>query len=77
MWKAVHDNGYPIKVKMKSCQENGMSTRSCTRGEVVEVGSSTKIIKSFVSSGSRLWNVAPGKIKNESTIWISGYPRLK
>ena len=71
MWKAVHDNSYPIKVQMKSSQEKGMSTRSCTRGQVVEVGSSTKRIKSFIGSASRLWNVAPEKIKNASTIWMA------
>ncbi len=69
MWKAVHDNGYPIKVQLKSSQEKGMSTRSCTRGEVVEVGSSTKTIKSFIGSATRLWNLAPEAIKNAATIW--------
>ena len=69
MWKAVHDVSYPIKVQMKANQEKGMATRSCTRGEVVEVGSSTKTIKSFIGSASRLWNLAPEKIRNASTIW--------
>ena len=69
MWKAVHDVSFPIKVQLKSNQEKGMTTRSCTCGEVVEVGSSTKTIKSFIGSASRLWNKAPEKIRNASTIW--------
>ena len=69
MWKAVHDINYPITVQLKSNQDKGMATRTGTRGEVVEVGSSTKTIKSFIGSASRLWNMAPEKIRDASTIW--------
>jgi hypothetical protein len=69
MWKAVHDINYPLTVQLKSKQDNGMTTRSCTRGEVVEIGSSTKTIKSFIGSATRLWNMASEEIRNASTLW--------
>ena len=76
MWKTVHDVSYPIKVQMKANQEKGMATRKCTRGEVVEVGSSTKKIKSFKGSALRLWNFAPARIRNALTLW-KAKPEIK
>ena len=71
MWKAVHNNRYAIKVQLKSSQEKRCQQEVITRSAVVEIGSSTKRIKRFSVSASRLWNLAPEKIKNASTIWIA------
>ena len=68
MWKVVNDTSYPLKFQMKSEEKRGMGTRSCTRGDVVEFGSSTHTINSFCGSASRLWNKAPENIKKAATL---------
>jgi hypothetical protein len=47
MWKASNDPQYPIKMKTRERQENAITTRSLTRGDLTEVGRSTKAKKSF------------------------------
>jgi len=47
MWKASNDPQYPIKMKTRERQENAIETRSLTRGDLREVGRSTKAKKSF------------------------------
>jgi hypothetical protein len=42
MWKASNDPQYPIKMKTRESQENAIETRSLTRGDLPEVGRSTK-----------------------------------
>jgi hypothetical protein len=44
-----------------------VGTRSMTRGDLIEFGSSTNSIKSFMGSSTRLWNVAPEEIKTVHT----------
>ena len=46
-----------------------MATRSCTQGEVLEGGQSTRKIKSLIGSVSRFRTIAPDNIRNESTNW--------
>ena len=73
MWKFMTPV-YPIKVQLKSNDENGMTTRSYTSGKVIEVGSSTKTIKSFIGSASRLWNMTQDM---KCTNNLEGQTRLK
>ncbi len=47
MWKASNDPQQPIKMKTRERQENAITTRSLTRGDLTEVGRSTKAKKSF------------------------------
>ena len=63
MWKALNDSQYPLRVEQKSEKEDGIGTRSMTRGDLIEFGSSTNSKKSFMGSSTRLWNVAPEEIK--------------
>ncbi len=42
MWKASNDPQYPIKMKTRERQENAVETRSVTRGDLTEVGRSTR-----------------------------------
>jgi hypothetical protein len=37
MWKASNDPQYPIKMKTRERQENAITTRSLTRGDLTEV----------------------------------------
>ena len=47
MWKASNDQQYPIKMKTRERQENAVETRSVTRGDLTEVGRSTRAKKKF------------------------------
>jgi hypothetical protein len=40
MWKALNDSQYPLRVEQKSETEDGIGTRSMTRGDLIEIGSS-------------------------------------
>ncbi len=45
MWKASNDPQYPIKMKTRERKENAITTRSVTRGDLTEVGRSTRAKK--------------------------------
>jgi hypothetical protein len=62
MWKALNDSQYALRVEQKSETEDGIGTRSMTRGDLIEFGSSTNSKKSFMGSSTRLWDVAPEEI---------------
>jgi hypothetical protein len=68
MWKALNDSQYPMRVEQKSETEDGIGTRSMTRGGLIDFGSSTNSKKSFIGSFTRLWNVAPEEIKKVLSI---------
>ncbi len=57
MWKALNYTQYPLRVKQKSETEDGIGTRSKTRRDLIQFGSSTN---------SRIWNVAHEKIKKSA-----------
>ncbi len=63
MWKTSDDQQYPIKMKTRERQENAITTRSLTRGDLTEVGKSTKAKKSFTCDAAKVQNNAPDKIR--------------
>jgi hypothetical protein len=71
IWKASNDPQYPIKMKTKERQENAVETRSLTRGDLTEVGRSTKAKKSFTCDAAKVWNKAPEKIRASKTLTIA------
>jgi hypothetical protein len=68
MWKASNDPQYPIKMKTRERQENAVETRSVTRGDLTEVGRSTRAKKSFICDAAKVWNKAPEKIRTSKTL---------
>jgi hypothetical protein len=46
-------------MKTKERQENAIETRSLTRGDLTEVGRSTKAKKSFTCDAAKVCNKAP------------------
>ncbi len=68
MWKASNDPQYPIKMKTRERQENAITTRSLTQGDLTEVGRSTKARKSFTCDATKVWNSAPDKIRTSKTL---------
>jgi len=45
-----------------------METRSLTRGDLTEVGRSTRAKKSFMCDAAKVWNKAPEKIRTSKTL---------
>jgi hypothetical protein len=67
MWKASNDPQCPIKMKTRERQENAMETRSVTRGDLTEVGRSTRE-KKIMCDAAKVWNKAPEKIRISKTL---------
>ncbi len=57
--KASNDPLYPIKMKTRERQENAITTRSLTQGDLTQVGRSTKAKKNFTCDAGKVWNNAP------------------
>ena len=57
-----------IKTKTRERQVNAMETRSVTRGDLTEIGRSTRAKKSFSCDASKVWNKAPDKIRTAKTL---------
>ncbi len=68
VWKASNDPQYPIKMKTRERQENAIETRIVTRGDLTEVGRSTRAKKSFICDAAKVWNKAPEKIRTSKTL---------
>lgn len=68
MWKASNDPHYPIKMKTRDTQVEGMETRSSTRGDLTEIGGSTRAKKSFTIDAAKVWNKASEKIRTAKTL---------
>ncbi len=52
------------KIKTRERQDNAIETRSVARGDLTEVGRSTRTEqkKSFMCDAAKVWNKAPEKI---------------
>ena len=55
-------------MKTRERQENAVETRSVTRGDLTEVGRSTRAKKSFIFDAAKVWNKAPEKIRTSKTL---------
>ena len=55
-------------MKTRERQENAITIRSLTRGDLTEVGRSTKSKKSFTCEAAKVWNNAPDKISTSKTL---------
>jgi hypothetical protein len=57
-------------MKTRERQENAVETRSVTRGDLTEVGRSTRAKKSFICDAAKVWNKAPEKIRTSKTLTL-------
>jgi hypothetical protein len=55
-------------MKTKERQENAITTRILTRGDLTEVGRSTKARKSCACDAAKVWNKATDKIRTSKTL---------
>jgi hypothetical protein len=65
MLKASNDPHYPIKMKMRDTQVEGMETISSTCGDLTEIGGSKSAKKSFTIDAAKVWNKASEKQKQQ------------
>jgi len=68
MWKSSNDPQYPIKMKTRDTQVEGIETSSSTRGDLTEIGGSTRAKKSFTIDAAKVWNKASEKIRTAKTL---------
>ena len=66
MWKANNVDNYPTKVHKRSINddESRSTTRSTTKGVLLESGKSTLSQQTFINDATKAWNKAPTSIKN-------------
>ena len=55
-------------MKTRESQEDGRETRSITRGDLAEIGGSTRAKKSFTIDAAKVWNKAPETIRAAKTL---------
>ena len=55
-------------MKTRETQEEGVETRSNTRGDLTEMGGSTRAKKSFTIDAAKVWNKASEKIRTAKTL---------
>ncbi len=53
---------------MRDTQVEGMETRSSTRGDLTEIGGSTRAKKSFTIDAAKVWNKALEKKRTAKTM---------
>ena len=68
IWKATHDNEYPIKFFRLEETQNRITTRQTTRGDLHVHSKSVLALKGFIGSAPRLWNQVPFTIRNTNTL---------
>ena len=68
MWKSSNDPQYPIKMKTRDTQVEGMETRNSTRGDLTEIGGSTRAKKSFTIDAAKVWTKALEKMRTAKTL---------
>ena len=69
IWKAINLPKYPIKVTKQSTPTNARTTRGVTAGKLIEIGSSSQSLNSFIGDATRLWNKAPDTIKESTSLY--------
>ena len=69
IWKSLNIKNYPLTVTKKSISDTQPTTRSLTSGKLVEVGGVCGLTsKTCVSDAVRLWNIAPEKVTQATSI---------
>ena len=72
MWKANNVANYPTKVQTKTRLGDAPTTRSISRGDVVEGANFSNLSRStFINDATKAWNRAPDSIKNCTTYYTA------
>ena len=69
IWKAIHVDGYPLKIALQSVSGSGVSTRAAAKGRPVKIGNSNVTKSTSTSDAIRIWNKAPSTITEATTLF--------
>ena len=69
IWKAINQSKYPIKVTKQLTPTNARTTRGVTAGKLIEIGSSSQSLNSFIGDATRLWNKAPTTTNKSTSLY--------
>ena len=64
MWKAINVVNYPLEIRKQNNYHIGALTRADNLNRPLEIGKSILTHNTCISDAIRLWNHAPGKVKN-------------
>ena len=68
IWKALNIVNYPLKVDRKAVNVEGISTRACTSGRLIESGKSCISQKTCINDAIRIWNQLPIEVTSSKTL---------
>ena len=69
MWKALHIDNYPLKIKKQTVNEEGVSTRASKTGRPIEIGRSNFTRNTSTCDAIRIWNLAPASITEANSLY--------
>ena len=68
VWKAIHEDNYPLKLIQQSPPLTGATTRAAVKEKPVEIGISNLVQNTSTSDAVRIWNRAPKSITEAKTL---------
>ena len=69
IWKASNIDNYPTKLTRLEANDERISTRAVSSGNLVEKGVSITSKNTFYNDAIKAWNLAPVSIKQCKTLW--------
>ena len=68
IWKAVKDENHPFKIKVKTINQEEITTRGQVSGYIKSNAKSNVTQKTFINDSIKAWNLAPNELKTTVTI---------
>ena len=68
IWKAVKDENHPFKIKVKTINQEEITTRGQVSGYIKSNAKSNVTQKTFINDSIKAWNLAPNELKTTMTI---------
>ena len=69
VWKALHLDNYPLTINRQDNSTIGVNTRADVSRRPIEIGKTIMSQKTCVSDAIHVWNKAPIKVTESSTIY--------
>ena len=69
MWKSMHVDDYPLKIKQRQVPKTGVSTRAAEKRRPIEIGKTKLTQNSRISDSIRIWNQAPENVTNAQSLY--------
>ena len=69
VWKALNVQKYPLSIEQQSQNHEGVITRADTQERPFDIGRDTLTKRTCISDAIRLWNLAPEKITQSTSVY--------